>query len=240
MQAKNASEILDDATLVCWYSFDISSQNDSGPLRLIGTVVNISFVNGRVNQAIKFDSNSSYYQVGEKKFFFDLFQWFVQIYGFVLLGISNYAYSIALWINPLIINGSTLVHRSTTIDGKDWCLDLIGLSPIGQIILTVSNDSLGELVGPIVSANVWTHIVYTYSTINGLQLYINGSLNGSTVPMAYLASDEVNILTLGNPLQANAGNVQSILSNVFNGSIDEFRVYSRELNITDVYKLANP
>jgi hypothetical protein len=74
MQAKNASEILDDATLVCWYSFDISSQNDSGPLRLIGTVVNISFVNGRVNQAIKFDSNSSYYQVGEKKFFFDLFQ----------------------------------------------------------------------------------------------------------------------------------------------------------------------
>ncbi len=117
---------------------------------------------------------------------------------------------------------------------------MIGLSPIGQIILTVSNDSLGELVGPIVSANVWTHIVYTYSTINGLQLYINGSLNGSTVPMAYLASDEVNILTLGNPLQANAGNVQSILSNVFNGSIDEFRVYSRELNITDVYKLANP
>jgi hypothetical protein len=46
MQAKNASEILDDATLVCWYSFDDGSQNDSGPLRLIGTVVNISFVNG--------------------------------------------------------------------------------------------------------------------------------------------------------------------------------------------------
>ncbi len=152
------------------------------------------------------------------------------------MGISNYSYSIALWINPLIINGSILVHRSTTKDGKDWCLDLIGLSPIGQIILIVSNDSLGELVGPIVSANVWTHIVYTYSTINGLQLYINGTLSGTIGPVAYLASDEVNILTLGNPLQANVGNVQS----VFNGFIDEFRVYSRELNINDIYKLANP
>jgi hypothetical protein len=63
MRAKNASEILDDATLVCWYSFDNDLQNDSGLLHLIGTAVNISFVNGRVNQAIYFNSNSSYFQV---------------------------------------------------------------------------------------------------------------------------------------------------------------------------------
>ncbi len=64
MQAKNASEILDDATLTTWHSFDSSSPySDSGPLRLTVTAVNVTSVSGRVNQAISFTSNSSYYQV---------------------------------------------------------------------------------------------------------------------------------------------------------------------------------
>jgi hypothetical protein len=63
MRTKTDSEILDDATLVCWYSFDGYSYDDSGPLGLNGTAGNITFVNGRVNQAINFTSNSSYYQV---------------------------------------------------------------------------------------------------------------------------------------------------------------------------------
>ena len=63
MRAKTASEILDDATLVCWFSFNSGLDDDRGPLRLKGTAVNVSFVSGRVYQAISFDSNSSYYQV---------------------------------------------------------------------------------------------------------------------------------------------------------------------------------
>ena len=65
MRAKTAREILDDATLVCWHSFDSGSCHDSGPLRLNVTAVNISFVPGRKGQAISFTSNSSYYQVRE-------------------------------------------------------------------------------------------------------------------------------------------------------------------------------
>ena len=69
MRAKNASEILDDATLVCWHSFDNASYYDSGPLRLNGIAENISFVSGRRNQAINFTSHLSYYQVREISFF---------------------------------------------------------------------------------------------------------------------------------------------------------------------------
>lgn len=64
--------------------------------------------------------------------------------------------------------------------------------------------------------------------------------------MTYIASSEVNILTLGNSLQATSAtaggscNSQSIIPNVYNGSIDEFRVYSRELNSTDIQTLAKP
>lgn len=73
MRAKNASEILDDATLVCWYSFDNDLYFDSGPLHLKGTAVNVTLVAGKVNQAISFFSDSSYYEVREIKLF-DIFK----------------------------------------------------------------------------------------------------------------------------------------------------------------------
>jgi hypothetical protein len=65
MRAKNSSEILDDARLVTWHSFDNRSYYDSGPLNLRVTAVNVTLVDGRVNQAISFTSSSSYYQVRE-------------------------------------------------------------------------------------------------------------------------------------------------------------------------------
>ncbi len=63
MRSKNATEILDDATLVTWNTFDSTPYIDSGPLNLSVTAVNVTSVSGKVNQAINFNSNSSYYQV---------------------------------------------------------------------------------------------------------------------------------------------------------------------------------
>jgi hypothetical protein len=63
MRSKNASEILDDATLVTLNTFDSIPYIDSGPLNLSIKSVNVTSVNGRINQAINFNSNSSYYQV---------------------------------------------------------------------------------------------------------------------------------------------------------------------------------
>jgi hypothetical protein len=59
----------------------------------------------------------------------------------------------------------------------------------------------------------------------------------------YSASGQVNIITLANPLQAYTGSScvsQSFAPNVFSGSIDEFRVYSRELDIDAICALADP
>ena len=69
MRTKNATEILDDATLVAWSSFDNGSLTDSGPLRLQVTAVNLTSTNGRINEGIQFISNSSYYQVNDMKLF---------------------------------------------------------------------------------------------------------------------------------------------------------------------------
>ena len=66
MRAKGDREILDDATLVTYHSFDNSgSYRDQSSLKLPVTTFNVTPVDGRVNQAIGFPSNASYYQVRE-------------------------------------------------------------------------------------------------------------------------------------------------------------------------------
>jgi hypothetical protein len=91
---KNASEILDEATLVAYYSFD-GSYIDSGPNNINNSMsVSTTFdLNGRFNQALLINSqNLSYFQTT----------------GFYYLGQTNYSYSFSLWIYPFINNGTIL------------------------------------------------------------------------------------------------------------------------------------
>jgi hypothetical protein len=91
---KNASELLDEATLVAYYSFD-GSYIDSGPNNINNiTSVSTTFdLNGRVNQALLINSqNLSYFQTT----------------GFYFLGQTNYPYSFSFWVYPFINNGTIL------------------------------------------------------------------------------------------------------------------------------------
>ena len=112
--------------------------------------------------------------------------------------------------------------------------------------MTGWGSSNQQVIGPVLPINVWSHIVDTYSFTNGHRLYFNGTLIGTTGSMSYVASGQVNVITLGNPIQGTpttSGGTcysQSIVSKVFYGSIDEFRIYSRELTTTDITALANP
>ncbi|CAF1232230.1 unnamed protein product [Adineta ricciae] len=171
MKAKTASEILDDATLVTYHSFDSQSYYDASSLRLKGTYANVTFSIGKVNQAIDFQSNSSFYEID----------------GFFLLGHANRSYS-------------------------------------------------------ILPSNVWSHIAYTYSSNNGLRLYVNGTLMNTTGSgLQYICSGELNTLVLANA-RGNRSSCysQSIASDPYSGSLDELRVYSRELATDDIYVLSHP
>ncbi|CAF1633714.1 unnamed protein product, partial [Didymodactylos carnosus] len=63
-RAKNATEILSDATLVVYYSFDGNPTSDSGPLYINGTSVNATYVSGRLGQALSFASNGYFRGTG--------------------------------------------------------------------------------------------------------------------------------------------------------------------------------
>ncbi|CAF0908001.1 unnamed protein product [Adineta steineri] len=84
------------------------------------------------------------------------------------------------------------------------------------------------------------------ANIGSITTTAGGSLPVVTQLWVYKLRGTVNILTLGNPLQAVPFNgtggckSQSIVPNVYDGSIDEFGVYSRELSSYDICALANP
>ena len=97
------------------------------------------------------------------------------------------------------------------------------------------------VTGPVVPLTVWTHVVSSYSAPNGVRLWINGTLIGSTGSFAYAPSAAPNTIILGNSLAGTSvcanGN---IVKGQFYGMMDELRVYSRELNAAEVAALANP
>ncbi|CAF2032218.1 unnamed protein product [Rotaria magnacalcarata] len=229
-RAKNASEVLNDATLVAYLSFDSSTLLDSGPLLINGTGTNYSYTSsGRVNAGVKLSGNSSY----------------IQITGLTRIGTNSWPYTVAVWINPTKITGGTIMHLSSRIDGAQpnaWCLPIMGLTSIGQIAINSWNNTNVPITGPIVQLNSWIHVAATYSSSNGERLYVNGSQYGSSSSAYSFAAGGVPMtVTLGSSLLGvGACNTGTIQMNQYNGLLDEFRVYARELTAAEISALANP
>ncbi|CAF0805088.1 unnamed protein product [Adineta steineri] len=227
--AKNATEILNDATLVVYLSFNGDTLLDSGPLKINGTGTNYSYTSaGRINQSISLSGSSSY----------------VQVTGLTRLGINGWPYSFAVWIKPTSLAGGTIIHLSSRTDGAQiggWCLPMMGLTSSGQIAIDSWNSSNVPLTGPQAPLNIWTHVVTTYSPTSGLKLYINGTLWSSVGAYTFAAGSIPMTITLGNSLLGTSTcNTATIQMGQFYGSIDEFYVYARELTTSEVTSLANP
>jgi hypothetical protein len=226
--AKTAAQILDDATLVAYYSMDCLSYSswDSGPNGMTGIASGLtSGEGGRVGQSYLFSTSSGYFQAS----------------GFVLLGQSYSPYSFALWIRPTSISvGGTILHVSQDTSGTGWCVGFIGLSSTGQIIITSWNNGAVQVTGPVPTVGQWVHIAYTYLQTHGIRLYINGVLYGQSAAFTFLASGVSMTVTLGQCLNGASCSCGTISPGSFPGEMDEFYVYSRELTQAYVTALANP
>ena len=229
-RVKNASEILNDATLVAYLSFDGNSLLDRGPLGINGTGSNYAYMtSGRVNNALNLPNTSS----------------FVQVTGLIRIGTDGWSYSVAIWIYPTSLAGGTIMHLSSRTDGAQtgaWCLPIMGLTTTGQIAINSWTSGNVPLTGPSASLNTWTHVAATYSSTNGQRLYINGNQYGSSSgPYVFYAGGVPMTITLGSSLLGlGACNTGTIQMGQYRGSLDEFRVYARELTAAEVSSLANP
>ena len=228
-RAKNATEVLDAATLVVNIPFDGNSLLDQSPLMINGSGTSYSFLaSGRVNTAVTLSGSPSY----------------VRVTGLRRIGTHNWPYTVAIWIRPSSVAGGTIMHLSSHIDGSvtsGWCLPIMGLTSSGQIAIDSWNGGDIPITGPSVAINTWTHVAATYSQSNGLRLYVNGVLRGNSAAFNFMSGNNPMTLILGTSLAGTGvcatGTIQQ---GQYSGSLDEFRVYARELTAAQISTLANP
>jgi hypothetical protein len=144
-QAKRAAEVLDDATLVIYCSFDGNSLLDRGPLLINGTGSNYSFTAyGRANEALHLSTVPSY----------------VHFDGLRRISRFSWPYTISIWICPTISSSGTIVHLSA-LPSIAWCLLLMGFTSTGQIAINSWSGMIVSLIGPTIPLLTWTHVVAT-------------------------------------------------------------------------------
>ena len=226
-RSKTADEILRDATLTAHFSFDNGSTADQGPLNLDGfRSGSTNFTAGRVDNALRINNvPDSFFQVS----------------GLVLLDRTNQSYSLAIWIRPSSLRNSTIIHVSANSWGRGWCVPMLTLTSSGQLRAISWSGSQQLIAGPIISVNQWSHVAVTYSLDDTLRLYINGTLNNSSLPFSYVGSNSTNYLFLGSSLAGTSSCVASPhFDGQYTGLVDELRVYSRALTPSEVLDLADP
>ncbi|CAM4926973.1 unnamed protein product [Rotaria socialis] len=224
--AKNATQVLYEATLTFSYSFE-NNLLDSGTLGINGTGTTIAYsTSGRVNNCLSLLSNPSY----------------VQVTNLVLLGTVGQPYSFSIWIKPNTVAGGTIFHVSSGTTGLGWCIPMLGFTSSGNVGVQSWNSNSVSITGPAVTTNVWTHLAVTYGPSNGLRLYVNGAQFGSASgSYTYQAAGTPVSLLLGSSLSGLGACASGVITmGQYNGYIDEFELYSRELSAANVYSLANP
>lgn len=75
--------------------------------------------------------------------------------------------------------------------------------------------------------NSWTHVGYTYSSTNGIRLYINGTYFSTSGAFSSSASGNPMYMAIGSNFGSNT--CSPGYGGYFNGVADEFYLYSREL-----------
>jgi len=220
---------LNDASLTTYFTFNTGLELiDSGPNNLPTRTQSTSTnPNGRFSQGRTFSNSlSSYFQIS----------------GLTALGISNQSFSISFWIRPQSLTG-VLVHVSSDSFGTGWCLPFIGFATNGSLVAQIKNNfNTISVFGPIlsISTSTWFHVVQTWSSTNGLRLYLDNILVASNTNQAtaYSASELSNYVTLGNVLNGTSCS-QGVISTLtpYNGDIDDFRIYNRELTSDDICTL---
>jgi hypothetical protein len=162
----------------------------------------------------------------------------LQIADLTGLGIGNESFSISLWIRPYSLSG-TLVFVSSTAAGIGWCMPFLGFASSGVIVAQLWNGMTRTIYSSTsITTSIWHHIVQTWSSTNGLRLYIDNVLVASNASVVtYSASSASDYVKLGNRPTSSCALGPVSLPTAFYGDMDDFRIYSRELTVDDICAL---
>ncbi len=171
---KNDSEILDEATLLCYYNFETDDINaDSGPNDIPAYSENVyrSLSNNQNN--LLFNSTDSYFQSS----------------GFTLLMSKFYAFSIAFWVRPIILKSDKLNSAIAILQFASQVQQVSSESYVCFLSIHITNITTNKpyfrfeygqlnmytaLDWYTVQNNTWIHIGVSYSNCSRFSIYLDG------------------------------------------------------------------
>jgi hypothetical protein len=253
---KNDSEILREATLVCHYNFETDNINfDSGPNNIPANSQNVyrSLSNSQSN--LLFNSTDSYFQIVGFTLLLS------KIYAYT---IAFWIRPIIIKSDKLnsaipILQFSSKIRQIPTINSYVCFLSILIAnittdSPYLQFELPELNTYY-PLYQYIVKNNTWTHFTMTYSGGYQLSFYQDGVINYSlddnrlalflfhprlavTIGGSYFNNMIANQPSNSESRKCFAQNPQFNYTQMY-GEIDEFQIFSRALNDSEIVTLAS-
>jgi hypothetical protein len=216
--ASNVSNQLSQGLVAYWtldgkdINWSTGIVNDiSGQLaygKLISMSTTTSPAAGKVGQALNFNGSNSYISIINRD---------------SLPTGSGAPWTISLWAKSNVSSGTNLMAFSYGA-GSNNTTPHVAVTAAGKWrISTWGNDV--DVAAPLVAAGKWTHVVGTFDGTN-LRVYINGALSAG--PTAITSAPVTTNASIGaNPTGGN----------LWNGAIDEVRVYNRALSSNEVTTL---
>jgi hypothetical protein len=205
-----------DGPSINWRTNVVSDMSGKGDA---GTLVNMSTssspVAGKIGQAMKFNSGSAQeVSLGTAPA--------------PLVFAYNQPFTIALWAKPSASVGSGTFDRLFSIAGSAGTFEYFIMANNNTFSFNVGKNGTGDIsVSSAFALGQWYHIVGVYDGTN-VTLYINGIKIGSSAYTFGALSSSGGAVTIG-----GAGGTNT----VFNGTIDDVRVYNRVLSIQEVQEL---
>ena len=158
-------------------------------------------------------------------------------------------FSVAAWIRPTSTEDLRLINKWDNAQ-QGWLFDINsnagGAIQVGALRFRIdtnnanTTESFDHVVAAGLTANAWQHVAATVDRTNReIRLYRNGVQVGGVgaIPAAITATG-----TVSNTFLLGIGSIPSAHSagKYFTGSIDEVRLYNRELTAADVLTLVAP
>jgi len=205
-----------DPSLVLAYNFDNVSSIGENATRAVdvsrygnnGTLVNGTAwnANGKYGGAMKFDGVNDYVNVGNDS------------------SLNAQAVSIALWVKPAKSVQNQYARLVEKLFSESYYLGADTTGTKFKGIFAILDSPYGSLESTtVIAADTWYYVVALHDGSNDY-LYVNGKLESTQANTASLNS--VSPVFIGRYTQSNTG--------LFNGTIDEVRIWNRSLSASEV------
>jgi hypothetical protein len=157
---------------------------------------------------------------------------FVNLPDGIVSGVNDF--TIATWVKVSnLANWARIFDFGNNTDSWMFLTPSAGGTNALRFSIKTAGNAAQELDGPAINANTWTHVAVTLLG-DVATMYVNGVAVATNPAVTYRPAG------LGNTTENFIGDSQYPADPLLQGSIDDFRIYTRSLGANEIAQLVRP